>query len=51
MQVKLADAEIKTNEINEKRLIFKPVAVRGSVMYFCMLEIAKVNWMYNSSLN
>ena len=51
MQVKLADAEIKTKEINEKRLIFKPVAVRGSVLYFCMLEIAKVNWMYNCSLN
>ena len=51
MQVKLADAEIKTNEINEKRLTFKPVAVRGSVLYFCMIEIAQVNWMYNSSLN
>ena len=51
MQVKLADAEIKTNEINEKRLTFKPVAIRGSVLYFCMIEIAQVNWMYNSSLN
>lgn len=40
MQVKLADAKTKTAEINEKRLIFKPVAVRGSVLYFCMLEIA-----------
>ena len=51
MQVKLADAEIKTNEINEKRSIFRPVAIRGSVLYFCMIEIAQVNWMYNSSLN
>ena len=50
MQVKLSDAKTKTIEINEKRLIFKPVAVRGSVLYFCMLEIAQVNWMYNCSL-
>jgi dynein heavy chain len=26
------------------------VAVRGSVLYFCIIEIAQVNWMYNSSL-
>jgi dynein heavy chain len=51
MQIKLADAEVKTNEINEKRCTFRPVAIRGSVLYFCMIEIAGVNWMYNSSLN
>ena len=51
MQIKLADAEVKTNEINEKRCTFRPVAIRGSVLYFCMIEIAQVNWMYNSSLN
>ncbi len=48
--MKLSDAEIKTNEINEKRGLFRSVAVRGSVLYFCMIEIAQVNWMYNSSL-
>lgn len=51
MQVKLADAEVKTNEINEKRCTFRPVAIRGSVLYFCIIEIAQVSWMYNSSLN
>lgn len=50
VKVKLADAEIKTKEINEKRETYRPVAIRGSVMYFCMIEIANVNWMYNSSL-
>ena len=50
MEIKLQDAEIKTNEINEKRLTFKPVAVRGSVLYFSIIEISEVNWMYNSSL-
>jgi len=47
---KLYDAEIKTKEINEKRETYRPVAIRGSVLYFSMLEIAQVNWMYNSSL-
>ena len=51
MTIKLADADIKTSEINERRSTFKPVAVRGSVLYFCIIEIAQVNWMYNSSLN
>ena len=40
MKVKLQDAEIKTKEINEKRLTFKPVAVRGSVLYFSIIEIS-----------
>lgn len=47
---KLADAEIKTKEINEKREQYRPVAVRGSALYFTMIEVSLVNWMYNSSL-
>lgn len=47
---KLADAEIKTKEINEKREQYRPVAVRGSAIYFTMIEVSLVNWMYNSSL-
>ena len=50
VQVKLADAELKTKEINEKREQYRPVAVRGSALYFCMIETSLVNWMYNSSL-
>lgn len=48
---KLQDAEVKTKEINEKREQYKPVAVRGSALYFTMIEVAEVNWMYNSSLD
>ena len=47
---KLIDAEVKTKEINEKREQYRPVAVRGSALYFTMLEVSLVNWMYNSSL-
>lgn len=48
---KLQDAEVKTKEINEKREQYKPVAVRGSALYFTMIEVSEVNWMYNSSLD
>ena len=50
VQMKLVDAEIKTKEINEKREQYRSVAVRGSALYFCMIEMSLVNWMYNSSL-
>jgi dynein heavy chain len=50
VSVKLLDAEVKTKEINEKREQYRPVAVRGSALYFTILEVALINWMYNSSL-
>ena len=50
MKVKLADAELKTKEIQEKREQYRPIAIRGSALYFCMIEMQLVDWMYNSSL-
>jgi len=50
VEVKLADAEVKTKEINENREKYRSVAIRGSVLYFCIIEVALINWMYNSSL-
>jgi len=47
---KLANAEIKTEEINTQREKFRPVAARGAVLYFCVVEMAIINWMYNTSL-
>lgn len=47
---KIDDASIKTKEINEKRNSYNPVAIRGSALYFTMIEVAQINWMYNSSL-
>jgi len=56
---KLQDAAEKTIEINEKREQFRPVATRGSIMYFNMVDMCNVvnpitlqpsGWMYNCSL-
>jgi len=47
---KLIEAREKRIEINEKRELFRPVAARGSVLYFCVVEMTLVDWMYNTSL-
>lgn len=47
---KLAESRDKKIEINEKREQFRMVASRGSVLYFCIVEMILVNWMYNTSL-
>ena len=47
---KLAEGKEKKIEINEKRELFRPVAARGAVRYFCIVEMTLVNWMYNTSL-
>jgi len=56
---KLAEADERKIEINEKREQFRPVATRGSIMYFNMTDMTNVvnpitsqpsGWMYNCSL-
>merc|ERR1711981_586164 len=55
---KLKEADERTIEINEKREQFRPVATRGSITYFNMVDMCLVvdpiasqpsGWMYNCS--
>jgi len=56
---KLVESDERKVEINEKREQFRPVATRGSIMYFNMVDMTNVinpitlqksGWMYNCSL-
>ncbi|CAE7640135.1 DNAH8 [Symbiodinium pilosum] len=60
VEAKLSEAKQRTVEIDEKREQFRPVATRGSLMYFNMTDMILVNnpitlqpsgWMYNCSLD
>ena len=47
---KLVAADETKRSISEKREQFRPVATRGSVLYFSVVEISLVNVMYQTSL-
>ena len=51
VQQKLFEAKEKQDDIIEKRETYRPVATRGSLLYFGIVEMSMVNWMYNTSLN
>ncbi len=48
---KLRKADEARRSINEKRDQYRPVAVRGSCLYFAIIDLSSVNCMYQTSLN
>ena len=50
INVKLAEAAQTETVIDEIREKYRPVAFRGSLMYFCIADLANVDPMYQYSL-
>ena len=47
---KVQEAEITEKQIDESRNMYRPVAYRGSILYFCVADLASVDPMYQYSL-
>jgi dynein heavy chain, axonemal len=47
---KVQEAEITEKQIDESRNMYRPVAFRGAILYFCIADLGTVDPMYQYSL-
>ena len=47
---RMREAEVTTKEIDDTRELYRPVATRGSILYFVIADMAMVDTMYQYSL-
>lgn len=50
IQAKVAEAEATEQAIDETRELYRPVALRASLLFFCISDLALVDPMYQVSL-
>jgi dynein heavy chain len=50
IQAKVAEAEVTERQIDETRELYRPVAIRASLLFFCISDLALVDPMYQYSL-
>eukprot|EP00798_Chlamydomonas_sp_ICE-L_P022533 gene22533-29660_t len=50
IQSKVAEAEVTEKQIDETRELYRPVAIRASLLFFCISDLALVDPMYQYSL-
>lgn len=46
INARIADATVVEQTINETRMGYKSVAIRGSILYFVIADMAQINDMY-----
>lgn len=46
INTRIAESTVVEESINETRLSYKTVAVRGSIIYFVIADMARINDMY-----
>jgi dynein heavy chain, axonemal len=50
IQVKVQEAEVTEAQIDESRNLYRPVAYRGAILYFCISDLNTIDPMYQYSL-
>lgn len=51
INARMEQAKVVEVTVNETRAIYVPVAVRGSILYFVIADLAGINFMYQNSLD